>query len=43
MREYFIKGTKLGDRMIPGFRRDIVRDQASPEYGAACTPFKGFG
>lgn len=43
MREHYLKGTKIGDRMISGFRRDIVRDPNSPDYGALCDAFKGFG
>ncbi|MGI5893939.1 MAG: hypothetical protein ACOX6P_05025 [Candidatus Merdivicinus sp.] len=43
MLQHFLKGTRIGDRMIPAVRRDMVRDPNSTEYGAVCTPVKGFG
>ena len=42
MLQHFIKGTAILDRMIPGIRRDIVRDTLSPDYGGVCLPEKGF-
>lgn len=42
MLQHFIQGTALLDRMIPGIRKDIVRDSLSPEYGGICTSEKGF-
>lgn len=43
MLQYFMKGTSLLDRMIPGIRKDMMRDTFSPDYGGVCTPEKGFG